>query len=208
MRTLLICIPLLLAASAAGAAAVMYRFVNENGEPVYSYTLPSSQVRHGYQKIDPRTGRVLETVEAELPPEQQKEKRRREQAMKDCRDELDRIYNLYGSEEDIDRALEDSMTSLDNRIDQLQANLRQANVEQGRLQDQAADAERAGREIPPGVLRNMDGIRAQIETLEREIDRRRQEREQASGRFRRELARFRDGTCPEPGTIADAGTSR
>ena len=198
----------LLLASAAGAATVMYRFVNENGDPVYSYTLPSSQVRHGYQKIDPQTGRILETVEAELPPEQRREKLRREQAMRDCRQELDRIYNLYGSEQDIDRALADTLASLENRIDQLQANLRQAEVEQGRLQVQAADAERAGRDIPRRVLLNMEGGRAQIDTLAREIERRRQEQEQARTRFRRELARFRDGTCPEPGTLADAGSTR
>jgi hypothetical protein len=201
-------IPLLLLAASVGAAAVMYRFTNEHGDPVYSYTLPPSQAAHGYQKIDPHTGQVLESVAAQLPPDELAEKVRREQVLEECRNELDRIYNLYGSERDIDRALEHAIKSLDTRIDQLQANLRQARREQSRLQSQAADAERAGRELPRNLLRTIDGSRSQIETLSAEIEQRLREQDQARARYARETDRFRDGTCPEPGAIAEAHTSR
>jgi chromosome segregation ATPase len=197
---------LLLAASTVGAATVMYRFSNENGDPVYSYTLPSAQVKHGYQKIDARTGQVIESVAPQLAPEELAERLRMEQAMQECRDELERIYNLYGTERDIDHALEDTMTSLNNRITQLQANLQQAARELGRLQSQAADVERAGREMPPRLLRSIDRSRAQIEAFEGEVEQRQWEQDQARLRHRRELARFRDGTCPEPGTLAEASS--
>lgn len=194
----------LLLGGAVSAATVMYRFENEDGTPVYSYTLPADQARYGYQKIDPETGRVLESVAPQLPPDELAEKLRREQALRDCRDDLARIYQLYGSEADIDRALEDALESLETRIGQLDANLRQARREQGRLRTLAADAERAGREIPRTVLDNIARSRSQIDTLEREIAQRHEEQNAAHARYARELDRFRDGTCPEPGTVADA----
>ena len=203
MKTLIgTCMLWLLAGAAVAASSVMYRFTNEQGDPVYSYTLPPEQVRSGYQKIDPLTGHVLESVAPQLPPRELAEKLRREQAMKDCRDELTRIYQLYGTERDIEYALQDALESLDTRIDQLQANLRQARREQSRLRSQAADAERAGREIPRRLLDSIESSRKQIENLENEIAQRQGEQDQAQARYARDLDRFRDGTCPEPGTLA------
>lgn len=199
-----ICVLLLLAGPASGGASVMYRYSNDDGDPVYSYTLPPDQARAGYQKIDAQTGRVLESVAPQLPPEELAQKVRREQAMQQCRDELDRIYQLYGTEADIDYALEETLASLDTRVTQLQANLRQATREQGRLRSQAADAERAGREVGRRLMANIERSRSQIETLEEEIEQRRREQEEARVRYARERERFRDGTCPEPGTLADA----
>lgn len=199
---------LLLTAVTSTAATVMYRFENADGTPVYSYTLPAEQARYGYQRIDPQTGRVLETVAPQLPPHELAEKLRREQALTACRDELERIYNLYGAEADIDRALATALESLETRIGQLQANLRQAQREQQRLRAQAADVERAGREIPRRLLDNLERSRSQIENLKGEITQRESEQVQARARYTRELERYRDGTCPEPGTVANAGASR
>ncbi len=196
---------LLIAAPSFAAETVVYRYTNAQGEPVFSYTLPPEQVKAGYQKIDMETGQVLESVAPQLPAVELAEKLRREKAEKACRDELDRLYQLYGSESDIDHARAEALASLDTRIEQLQANLRQAEREQNRLRGQAADAERAGREIPPTLLQNIDGSRSQIRTLKAEIAQRHQEEQQADARFAHDHERFRDGTCT--GTLADAGTA-
>lgn len=199
---------MLVAHAAAGAQSVMYRYVNEQGDPVYSYTLPAEQAELGYQKVDPETGAILEDVAPQLPPDELAAKQRREQAMQECRDELERIYQLYGTRADIENALEDTLSSLDTRIGQLQANLRQARREQERLRSQAADAERAGREVPRYVQENLRRGRGQIETLGQEIDKREQEKQQARARYAHELERFDDGTCPAPGTLADSSAAR
>lgn len=191
----LICVPLLLTATVPSDAAVMYRFTNAKGEPVYSDTLPPAQARAGYQKIDSETGQVLESVAPQLPPEKLAEKLRREQALKECRDELDRIYQLYSSESDIEHARGEALSSLENRVKQLQANLRQAGREQGRLRSQAADAERAGREIPAALLQNIQRSRSQIATLKDEIEQRHREQQRAEARYARDLERYRDGSC-------------
>lgn len=202
-RTCMLCSLLLLFAPSPGMASVMYRFTNARGDPVYSDTLPPEQARAGYQRIDTETGQVLESVAPQLPPDELADKLRREQALKECRDELDRIYQLYGTEADIDHARTEALAALDTRVSQLQANLRQAEREQGRLRSQAADAERAGREIPARVLQNIEHGRSQIRTLQGEIAQRHEEQERAGARYARDLDRFRDGTCP--GTLADSG---
>ncbi len=197
---------MLLAVPALGAEAVIYRYINAQGDPAYSYTLPPEQAKSGYQKIDAATGRVIESVAPELPPAALKEKLRRDKAMQACRDELDRINQLYGSEADIDHARQQALDSLNTRIDQVQANLRQAQRAQDRLRAQAADAERAGQEIPATVLQSMDKSHAQIVALKAEIAQRRQEKTDTEARFAHDRERFRDGTCP--GTLADARTPR
>lgn len=206
VRAVSVALALLVCVTVLGAASgVMYRFTNEQGDPVYSYTLPSGQAERGYQKIDPQTGHILETVAPKLPPAELAEKLRRERALKECRDELDRIYQLYSTEADIDYALEDTLESLETRIGQLQANLRQARRERDRLQSQAADAERAGRDIPQSLVDNLQRSGSQIETLEQEIGQREQAQEQALARYTHERERFRDGTCPSPKSVADRG---
>lgn len=199
---------LLVAHAAAGASTVMYRYVNEQGDPVYSYTLPADQAELGYQKVDAETGQILQDVAPQLPPEELAAQRRRERAMQECRDELERIYQLYGTRADIENALEAALSSLETRIGQLQANLRQARRQQERLRSQAADAERAGRQVPRIVQENLRRGRGQIETLREEIDKREEEKLQARARYAHELERFDDGTCPAPGTLADSSAAR
>lgn len=194
---------LLGAAHAATPGSVMFRYMSSDGNVVYSYTLPPGQARHGYDRVDMKSGTVLERVSPQLPPEQMAEKLRREQAMKACHDELERIYALYGSERDIEHARQQELESLERRITQVQANLTQARREQDRLNGQAADVERAGSQIPQSLLAKIERGLSQIQTLEREIGQRRTAQDLARARFQRDLDRFRDGSCPEPaGTLA------
>ena len=208
MRTLIstLCLLTLLGAGLAVAAApasVMFRYVSSDGNVVYSYTLPPGQARKGYDRVDMKTGTVLERVDPQLPPEAMAEKLRREQALQACRDELERIYALYGSEADIEHAEDQELESLERRISQVQANLTQARREQDRLRAQAADVERSGSQIPQSLLRKIERGQSQIQNLEREIGARRAAQDQARARFERDLERFRDGSCPEPaGTLA------
>ena len=198
-RILVSTLVLLLSTPLPGFAAnVMYKYTNDQGDRVFSYTLPPGQARHGYQKIELGTGKVLETVAPQLPPDELAEQQRREQALRDCRNELRRIYTLYGTERDIQHAEAQSLESLERRVGQLQANLAIAERERAVLQGQAADAERAGRQIPASLVDKIERSQAQIDALQAEVVQRRDEQDRAQQRYRRELERFRDGTCPEP----------
>lgn len=189
----------------SGAATQLYQYTNAQGEPVFDYTLPSGQEQKGYKVIDSVTGEVIREVAPVLPPDQLAEKLRRDRAMRECRDELDRIYQLYGSEADIEYALQETLESIETRIGQLQANLRQARRERDRLRAQAVDAERGGREVSQSLSDNLQRSRSQIANLEGEIALREGERVSTRSRYDHERARFLDGTCPAPDSLADAG---
>jgi hypothetical protein len=205
-RTYIAIVFLALAPLSAGAGTVMFKYVNESGDRVYSYTLPPGQAEHGSQKIDLDTGQVIESVAPQLPPEKLAEKLRQERALAACREELRRLNALYGSEADIERAEQQTLASLETRIGQLQTNRAQAVRELERLRSQAADAERAGAQIPQTLMVKIERSQSQLDTLAQEIDQRRAEQDQARERYRRELERYRDGTCPAP-EPAVAGSS-
>jgi hypothetical protein len=183
--------------AAAASASVMYRYTNEDGNRVFSYTLPPEQARRGYERVDLATGRV-QAVAPQLAPEDMALRERREQALAACRSELQRIHSLYSTERDIGHAQEAAQESLTRRIGQIESNATLAENELERLQLQAADAERAGRSVPPDLIRRIDHRRAQIESLHAEAALRRQEQDQSNQRYQRERDRFREGTCPEP----------
>ncbi|MFW6092338.1 MAG: hypothetical protein ACODAC_00095 [Pseudomonadota bacterium] len=195
---------ILLAAALLGAATgvaaaerVMYRFTDDSGEEVYSYTLPSDQAKDGYDKVDMTTGQVLESVAPQPSPEALAEQKRREAALAACRDELERLYALYGSEAEIEFARKEALQSLENRVEQLESNLARARERREDLSARAASAERAGRDVAPALLDRIERNRARIGSLEDSIRKRREERPEIEARFDHELARFRDGTCPD-----------
>lgn len=198
---------LIFSVSAADAGTVMYRYTSAEGSQVFSYTLPPGQARHGYEKVDMATGRV-ETVPAQLSPEERALVERQEQALAACRDELRHIYTLYGNEDDIDRAQAAALDVVAKRISQLKLNVDLAEAELERLQQQAANTERAGRTVPEELIRRMDRGRRQIDALENQVAEQQNQQEQLEHRFGRERERFRHGACPEPGTDVAAAAGR
>ncbi len=181
--------------AAAAADSVMFKFTDQRGDVVYSYTLPPGQARLGYQKVDVSTGQVVESVAPQLPPEELAEQLRREEALNACRAELARLHALYGSEQDIGHAEREALDSLERRIAQIQGNLALARQEQERLSARAADAERAGRPVSQSLLDKLQRSQSQIRTLMREVEQRRAEQNEARTRYARELQQFRDGDC-------------
>ena len=205
LLAVLLCVALSAAAVAApGGApgAVMFKFRTAEGDVVYSYTLPPGQARLGYEKVDLGTGKVIETVAPQLPPAELEARLRRERAMAECRNELERLYALYGTENDIAVAEREAVDALDRRISQIQTNVARARRELERLRAQAADAERSGAQVTGTLLERIRANESQIDQLENEIAQRRAEQAQARQRFQRERERFLDGRCPAPGAVA------
>jgi len=197
---------LALAASAADARNVMYRYTTADGNRVFSYTLPPGQARLGYEKVDMATGRI-ETVAAQRSPEELALAEQQERALADCRQEIQRLFALYSVEEDIDRAQAAALDAVAKRAGQLNVNVDLAEAELERLEEQAANAERAGRAVPEDLIQRMDRGRRQIEALRQQVAAQDGERQQVEQRYQREREQFRQGKCPEPAmNVAAAAT--
>jgi hypothetical protein len=190
---------LALAASAADARNVMYRYTTPDGSRVFSYTLPPGQARLGYEKVDIATGRV-ESVAPQLSPEELARAERQQQALAECRQELQRLSTLYSVDGDIDRAEAAALEALHKRTGQLNVSAELAAAQLERMEAQAANAERAGRPVPEDLMKRMDSSRRQIDELHRQVAEQSQQREQVEQRYRLEREQFRQGACAEPGT--------
>ena len=200
LGSLLLCLALPVEAASQGGR--LYRYINAQGLVEISHAVPPSRVAQGYEVLDAGTGRVIETIAAQLSPEQLAVKRERDRTVEVCRQNIERVSSLYGSAEDIERARQQTRQSLETRITNLASGV---TLEERRLEDSQRDAaqrERTGRAVTEDLLTSIDRSKAQIRALQAEIVQRRQEQEAEEQRFDEDRRLFEQGDCPAP---ADSG---
>jgi hypothetical protein len=180
---------------AASAGGRLYRYLDEQGRVTISYTVPAHLAAGGYHILDARSGLVIDTVAPELTPEELAAQQQRERLVTQCRQTIERVTTLYGSMQDIDTAQRHTERAIETRIAHTETNLA---VEQRRLeehQSEAAYRERTGRPVTEDLLESIARSRAQIRTLEAEIEQRRKERAEAADRFAEDRRVFEAGSC-------------
>ncbi|WP_439860484.1 DUF4124 domain-containing protein [Pseudomonas sp. MBLB4136] len=183
MRCLLL---LGLAQPLAVAAAEFYRYVNDQGVTVLSRQgVPPEFIAKGYQVLNEQ-GRVIQVV----PPAPSADERRRLLAEKARAGSDAQLLRLYTSPEDVDRALERKLAELDALIGVARGNLQSARTQQGNLQSQAAEHERAGREVPEHLITQIDNQIAEQQRLKKDIARYQGARKQAQASFAADRARL------------------
>jgi hypothetical protein len=183
MRCLLL---LGLAQPLAAAAAEYYRYVNDQGVTVLSRQgVPPEFIGKGYQVLNEQ-GRVIEVV----PPAPSAEERRRLLAEKARAGTDAQLLRLYTTPEDVDRALGRKLAELDSLIGVARGNLQSARTQQGNLQGQAAEHERAGRGVPEHLITQIDNQIAEQQRLKKDIARYQDARKQAQASFAADRARL------------------
>jgi hypothetical protein len=185
----------LLAPVTAQAGKHLYRFRNAEGQLEISHTIPSDRVTLGYDVIDRRSGRLIEKVDPQKSPEEIARIERETKARNACKDALARVNSMYQSELDIEAAEEQTLESLDGRIANAQASLRQTLDQKRDFEATAAQLERSGKSLDPTLVTNIERAEAQAGNLQREIEQRHREQDEARIRFANDLALFRQATC-------------
>ncbi|MCY1454169.1 hypothetical protein D9M71_712160 [compost metagenome] len=107
------------------------------------------------------------------------------------------MLRLYTSVEDVDRALERKLAELDGLIGVARGNQQSLRTQQTNLQSQAAESERAGREVPAHLVAQIDNLREEQKRLDKDIVRYERDREAAKNSFaadRARLAKLLSGT--------------
>lgn len=181
--------------SVSAHAVRFYRYTNEQGATEISSSIPSDRVAYGYQIIDGTSGRVLQSVEAQLSPEQARLKAIRDDRLARCEAAVDRIHTLYQSEAEIVAAEQQTIESIDVRIVNARANIAQLQTQLSELEQQAARAERSGRPLTAAMVESIESAREQIDQLEQEVAARRAEQDNARVAFAEEIALFREPDC-------------
>ncbi|MNG11120.1 hypothetical protein D3C84_946320 [compost metagenome] len=101
-----------------------------------------------------------------------------------------RLLRLYTSVEDVDRALERKLAELDGLIGVARGNLQSLRSQQANLQSQAAESERAGREVPAHLISQIDNLREEQKRLSKDIARYERDRLAAKNSFAADRARL------------------
>lgn len=191
--SLLVVTGLLLAQLAS--AQVVYRWINSEGRPEISHSIPPGVVHRGYEVLDGNTMNLLNKVPPQMTDEEYSQQLAREKAQAECRRTLNRIYSRYEKLEDIDEAEVAALGKLDVRVSNAQQDLTRAKRELARHESAAASQERQGQTVSKKLLTELTSANSQIATLERELSQRNQGREDMQHDFELERRMFEANDC-------------
>ena len=167
-------------------AAEYYRYFNDRGVPVLDRQgVPPEFIEKGYQVVDEQ-GRVLR----EIPPAPSKEERERLAKEKAKAASDTQLLRIYSESADVERARDRKLAELDGVIGVARSNLSSLRTQQANLQGQAAEHERAGRQVPEHLIVQIDNIKAEQMGLERDIERYQQARKDAERSFEADRLRL------------------
>ena len=170
----------------AGVATELYRYVDDKGVTVLSRQgVPPQFIGRGYEVLNDQ-GRVLRVI----PPAPTSEEYARMQADKARASSDAQLLRLYSSLEDVDRARERKLAEIDGVSSVARGNLQSVRTQQANLQGQAAEYERAGREVPANLLLQINNLKDEQQRLLRDIARYRQVRKDAEAGFAADRARL------------------
>ena len=159
--------------------------------------VPARYVKNGYTILS-ADGRVLEVVpraltekeirarDRMLAAQQQKEKLKQEQKIAD-----QNLLRIYSTPEDVIRARDTKITSIDNFIRTSQGNLQRLESQKRNLESTLANIERAGGTIPEDPLNRIRHVETRIRTTEREITEKRTEMKALEKSFATDLQRLK-----------------
>ncbi|MGQ7816643.1 DUF4124 domain-containing protein [Metapseudomonas furukawaii] len=171
---------------ALAGAAELYRYVDDKGVTVLDRQgVPPEYIGKGYEVLNEQ-GRVVRVV----PPAPSREEMQRQLDAKARASSDAKLLRLYTSVSDVDRALERKLAELDSLIGVARGNQQSLRAQQANLQSQAAESERAGREVPAHLVEQINNLRDQQKGLEADIARYEQDREAVRASYAADRARI------------------
>lgn len=183
---------------AVDANAELYKYVNEDGVTVLDSHVPARYVKNGYSILS-LNGRVLEVVPRALSDEEIRERdkllaiqRKKEKAEREQKIADQNLLRIYGTPEDVIRARDTKIASLDGFINTSKGNLARLEAQKRNLESQLADIERAGGNISKDRLNQIRSIENRIRQNEREIVAKLDEKEEVQASFAADLKRIRE----------------
>jgi len=168
-------------------ATELYRYVADKGITVLSRQgVPPEHIRRGYEVLNDQ-GRVVKVI----PPAPSAEEMKHILAERARASSDAQLLRLYSTPEDVERARQRKLAELDSLIGVARSNLQSVRTQQANLQSQAADHERAGREVPAHLLAQIDNQKAEQARLKSDILRYQAVRKEADVSFNADRDRLK-----------------
>lgn len=183
--------------SAPVEARDLYRYVNEQGNTVIDYQVPSELIKNGYEVLS-EDGMVLRTVPRQLTEEerrnlseQERLARNVEEMRKRQRKQDESLLLRYSSVEDIEAARDRALGELRIRITMLRSNNRALKTKVESEQLKAANIERNGGQVPIITLTRIDEFQQEIAMVESAIQDRESEIVAVEKDYQKDIDRFK-----------------
>jgi len=158
-----------------GLAQELYRYRDAQGNPVITSTLPDEALKSGYKVLD-SSGRVLKTVPPAPTQEEldkkarEKERQKAEAAARQQQHKRDSLLlRNFSSPDDAVQALHRKMQELNSLIKLKQGNVALLKNQLQNQQEKAANAERAGKNVPESVIRKIQSLQTRLKSVNKEI---------------------------------------
>ena len=163
-----------------------YRYTDERGITVISRQgIPANLIGNGYEVLSEQ-GRVLRVIPRASTPEEYKKMQADQEQEKSDR----QLLRLYTRIEDIDRARDRKIADIDGQISIARGNLLSTTSLKADLQRQAASQERAGRQVPANLLKQIEEVMVDEQRLQRQIERYMDGRKRLETTFSRDKLRL------------------
>ncbi|HEY6132086.1 MAG TPA: hypothetical protein VIV27_08705 [Halioglobus sp.] len=178
-------------------AKPLYRYRNAQGNVVVGYQVPVDAVAGGYEILNDK-GMVTQVVPRALTEEERKakdaEKKRDEEALAEqerLRKWDESLMLRYSTVADIEDAGHRALGDLQIRLSILKGNRRSLKQRVENYQAEAADTERAGRNVDVERLRTIETLQDEIATTEKDIVDRQKEMDILEASFAADIERFK-----------------
>ena len=171
---------------AADKVVEYYRYTDERGITVINRQgVPAHLIGNGYEVLSEQ-GRVLRVIPRAPTPEEYKKMQADQEQAKSYR----HLLRLYTRTEAIERARDRKIADVDGQISIARGNLLSTRSLKSDLQRQAASQERAGRQVPANVLKQIEEVSVDEQRLQQQIERYMDSRKQLENTFARDKLRL------------------
>ncbi|MCK9394966.1 MAG: DUF4124 domain-containing protein [Methylobacter sp.] len=178
-------------------AKKMYRWVNENGETIFSDQVPPEHAQLRRESLNEK-GRVVEVTEKAKTKEQQaiddrlntlKQAQEKIIAQQAANDKV--LLSTFRNLKDMEASLYAKMQSLDAQRNAAQGNLKRVENQLETQQKKAAELERNGKKVPAALLDEIKQTEAQIQAAYAEINKQIEKKNRAKAEIEADIARFK-----------------
>ncbi|MGZ5055521.1 MAG: DUF4124 domain-containing protein [Methylobacter sp.] len=178
-------------------AKKMYKWVNENGETIFSDQVPPEQAQLRRESLNAK-GRVVGVTEQAKTKEQQvidaklnalKKAQEKIIAQQTANDKV--LLSTFRSVKDMEASLYATMQSLDAQRNVAQGDLKRVEDQLASQQKKAADLERNGKKVPQNLLDEIKQTEEQVQAAYGEINKQIEKKNRAKSEFEANIERFK-----------------
>ncbi len=167
---------------------VLYRYTNENGVKVLHHSIPPKYAQNGYEILN-ESGQVIKVVQ----PAPSEEEAAAMEARRKMLEHYEDLKRRYSSLQDIEAAKNRRLETIETSISIIRGNISGLNSQLEGIMGKAADAERAGKNVPPYLLEQISATRTELTIAEELLNKRLIEQKEIQEKYQEDVTTFVKG---------------